>query len=774
MGVELERMGVEFESHMGMEAEFERMEAEGSVTFSPAERAAMHHSKYVAEFDADLDMTGVVTEGKSVGVTFDMDTDFQPVSVLKVKKNGVLQEWNDAHPDKAVMVGDEVVKVNDIQWHANSQTFAERIKGQFLAAKHQRPGASNILRLHIQRPRRERATRYAAQREDLHRKLYSAEFTAEIPMKGVLPRDPLHQAMGWRLNSSVDWQPVSIEKLRSIGMVAKYNKEHPDAKIFAGDEIIQVNHIQWHHSAAAFEERIDAQFKSQQKKEYEGSPEDKNIFALRIRRPRAAQNDAPEDVVYTKYYQVNLSLVDSHQPGWHLNVGNDSDPVTVDKIMQKKGHPIHNYNVANPTNMVQVGDSILRVNDITWHGNTQKFAERIEKEFEKTRPRAKDKRSQYYSVSLTLVDSHQPGWHLNVGNDSDPVTVDKIMQKKGHPIYNYNVANPTNMVQVGDSILGVNDVKWHGNTQKFAERIEKEFEKARPRHAKVQNEGPQNATLELLMHRASTPDLLSSSLELHMQRRLVMPISKEWHVTVPAEDGDKLGWQLNYTEDEFPLTVEKIRTDGVVFQYNQEHPDQRIVAGDVIVMVNDELWREDSPKFKARLNELFSKAKKNGNITFYVRRPAWVRDTTNDLSADRPFFKEFIVNLPVSQLQPGWQLQSDNESAPLTITKIRTTGPVHDWNERNPLNDMQVGDYIAKVNSILWHNNTKTFLDKLNLQMEIARKGKYQAKPIVQLLIQRPWRTSSSEADTDQSDEGVIGASEDEGAGADEEGGVVG
>jgi hypothetical protein len=231
------------------------------------------------------------------------------------------------------------------------------------------------------------------------------------------------------------------------------------------------------------------------------------------------------------------------------------------------------------------------------------------------------------------------GWHLNISNDSDPITVDKIMHRKGHPIYNYNLANPTNMVQVGDSILRVNDITWHGNTQKFAERIEKEFEKARPRHAKVQNEGPQNATLELLMHRASTPDLLSSSLELHMQRRLVMPISKEWHVTVPAEDGDKLGWKLNYTDDEFPLTVENIRTDGVVFQYNQEHPDQRIVAGDVIVMVNDELWREDSPKFKARLNELFSKAKKNGNITFYVRRPAWVRDTTNDLSADRPFFK---------------------------------------------------------------------------------------------------------------------------------------
>jgi hypothetical protein len=777
---ELSRMGVEFEHNA------QRTELESSATLSPQDRVAAHATKYAAEFDADLDMTKVATEGMSVGVTFDMDTDFQPVSVLKVKKNGVLQEWNDAHPDKAVMVGDEVVRVNDIQWHANSQTFAERIKGQFLAAKHQTPGAKMTLTLHIQRPRRERATRYAAQREDLHRKLYSTEFMAEISMKGVLPRDPLHQAMGWRLNSSVDWQPVSIEKLRSIGLVARYNKEHPNMKILAGDEIIQVNHIQWHHSAAAFEERLSAQFKAQQKFEYEGPPGEKNVFKLYVRRPRSAEKDIPEDQVYTKYYTVNLTLVDAHNLGWHLNVSNDSDPITVDKIMRRKGHPIYNYNLANPTNMVQVGDSILRVNDVTWHSNTKKFAERIEKEFEKARPHATKgqiKDARYYTVNLTLVDSHNLGWHLNVGNDSDPVTVDKIMQKKGHPIYNYNLANPTKMVQVGDSILSVNDVTWHGNTKKFAERIDKEFEKARP-HAS--NKEPQKATLELHLKRplvqpstslaedgGSSEDMSphTSTLQLLMQRRLVQPIAKEWSVTLPAVDGESLGWQLSYSDEEFPLTVTKIRNDGAVFEYNQEHPDQRIVAGDNIVMVNDELWREDSSNFKMRVNELYTKSKKIGNITFFVRRPAGVRDTTNDLSADRPFFKEFIVNLPVSQTSPpGWQLQADNDSSPLTIAKIRAAGTVHDWNERNPLNDIQVGDHIAKVNSILWHNNTQTFQDKLNLQMEIARKGKYQAKPTVQLLIQRPWRTSSSSETTDDSDDndGVIGASEDGEAGADE------
>ncbi|CAK0838283.1 unnamed protein product [Prorocentrum cordatum] len=769
MTIELSRMGVEFESR-----------SQDTVTFSPAERLAMHASKFEAEFDADLDMTAVVTEGKSVGVTFDMDTDFQPVSVLKVKKNGVLQDWNNAHPDKAVMVGDEVVRVNDIQWHANSQTFAERIKGQFLAAKHQKPGASNILRLHIQRPRRQRAVRYAAQREDLHRKLYSAEFVAEIPMKGVLPHDPINQAMGWRLNSSVDWTPVSIEKLRTVGLVAKYNKEHPEARIVAGDEIIQVNHIPFHHSAATFEERLGAQYLAARTKEYTGAPDEKNVLRLYIRRPRSAGNDAPQEQVYTKYYSVDLSLRDAHTLGWQLNASSDSEPITVAKIMTKKGHPIQMHNEAHPDNMIRVGDSVLRVNDVTWHGNTRKFAERISKEFEKVRPhhaKGQSKDAQYYSVSLTLVDNHALGWHLNVGNDSDPITVDKIMQKKGHPIYNYNLANPTNLVQVGDSVLRVNDVTWHGNTKKFAERIDKEFEKARPRHSKDNTTEPHNTTLQLLMKRGNEQPAVglaeepsSTPMKLFLQRRLVQPIAKEWTVTMPAEEEGALGWQLDYSEDEFPVTVSKIRTNGVVFEFNQEHPDSRIVPGDIIVKVDDLLWREDSSNFSKLVGDKFTKAKKRGNISFFMRRPQGVRDTTNDLSADRPFFKEFLVKLPVLQ-SLGWQLSTDNDTAPLTIAKIRTTGAVHDWNEKNPLNDIQVGDHIAKVNNIVWHNNTQEFSQKLNLQMSAARKG--MAKPMIQLLVQRPWRTAEPESKDDSDDDGVIGASEDVSGGGEDEMGAT-
>ncbi|CAK0911650.1 unnamed protein product, partial [Prorocentrum cordatum] len=171
--------------------------SDASVTLSPQERAALHASKFEKEFVVALDVSEA--HKKSVGVVLNLDTDYEPVSVRKIRKTGILEAWNKLHPDKAILVGDEIMKVNDIMWHHNSGTFAKRIQGQFLASRGRVPGARNTLTLIIQRPRKKQEHREQSQREDLHRQLYSKEFVAEIPLKGVLPDDSLNQAMGWKL-----------------------------------------------------------------------------------------------------------------------------------------------------------------------------------------------------------------------------------------------------------------------------------------------------------------------------------------------------------------------------------------------------------------------------------------------------------------------------------------------------------------------------------------------------------------------------------------------
>jgi len=607
-------------------------ESGASVTLSPQERAAMHASSFEKEFVVDLDMSAAFENKTSVGFVLDLDTDFQPVSVATIKKTGILEAWNRLHPDKVVLVGDEIVKVNDILWHHNSGTFAERIKGQFLASKAQLPGARNVLSLTIQRPRKSNKVPSESERQERHRQLYSKDFEAEIPLQGVLPGGSLHQAMGWKLNATVDWMPISIEKVRNNGLVPMYNEDHPDAKILAGDEILQVNHVRWHHNAKVFEDRLEQQFAAGQKLEILREPvifrtpgqkleilRSQNVLKLSIRRPRTVLAP-PEEQVYTKWYSVQLDLHGAHNLGLRLNKSSDADPIAVEQI--RGGSPLFNYNNAIPMAMVRVGDTIMKVNNILWHGNTKKFAERIDKEFEMTRPRKSQVRS-------------------------------------------------------------------------------------------------------------------NSTLSLVMQRRLVQPIMKEWTVTLPAVEGKSLGWQLNYSEEEFPLTVSKIQRNGVVYEHNLGQQETKILAGDVIVKVNSLLWRRDSSTFEKRLNEQYSESKKNGKISFFLRRPVGVQDPEEDMH--RPFYREFYIQLPIANGQTmGWQLSSDNDTAPIIVGKIRNMGAVHDWNEANPFTDIQVGDHINEVNNVHWHGNAKQFLERVNLQLEAARKDK--GRPFVTVLVQRPWR----------------------------------
>jgi len=302
------------------------------------------------------------------------------------------------------------------------------------------------------------------------------------------------------------------------------------------------------------------------------------------------------------------------------------------------------------------------------------------------------------------------------------------------------------MVQVGDTLLKVNNFAWKKNSKTFVDRVNKEFEQSRPRKGR-KPDGP---------------------LTLLMQRRVVQSIQKEWTVTLTASEGQMLGWQLSSSDNEFPVTVNKIRSSDLVAMHNQKHPESKIMSGDVIVKVNSLLWRQNSTAFLEGMSEEFSKIKKGGDISFFLRRPVGVKDESSS-SETRPFFKEFSVKLPMDNGDgPGWQLSADSVTGRVSVEKVRITGSVHAWNDANPLDDIQVGDVIAKVNNVFWHGDSKTFLGHMNAQIEAARKG--QSRKGVTLLLQRPWRRDGSfggGTGADDNDD-VVGGGEDEATGAEE------
>jgi len=207
------------------------MEDALGTTLSPVDRVRAHGRKFEAEFVVELNMTDAHERGQKLGIVINRNADFEACTIYKVNKVGLIEEWNKAHPGKDVHVGDELLQVNNIQWHANTETFMTRIKGQFIAGRKHKAGASDMLRLYIQRPRVWKHKRFGMQRDDVHRRLYAAEFVAELPVLGGVSAASMDGIMGWKLNMTDDWKPTTIRNIEPNGALANWNMNNADQLI---------------------------------------------------------------------------------------------------------------------------------------------------------------------------------------------------------------------------------------------------------------------------------------------------------------------------------------------------------------------------------------------------------------------------------------------------------------------------------------------------------------------------------------------------------------
>jgi len=244
---------------LGIAAEAEKagsrvtVEAEtAKLTLSPEERMKQHELDYEKEFVVELDLGSHWNKQKPVGARLDVDTDFQPVTFMKIRKTGLLQQWNEAHPDKAVANGDEIIKINDIGWHHNSKAFGDHILGQIGAAARDLPGARKKMTLTIRRPRKQRQVRFQSQRDDMRRQAYEKEFaTFHVSKEGY--------TMGWTLNKTKDWKPIIVAHINCTGYIADWNRANPQRRVVVGDELVHINRVGWHFNSEIFDGRVKAQ-----------------------------------------------------------------------------------------------------------------------------------------------------------------------------------------------------------------------------------------------------------------------------------------------------------------------------------------------------------------------------------------------------------------------------------------------------------------------------------------------------------------------------------
>ena len=71
----------------------------------------MRKQVYAAEFKVLVDKT----DGQMLGLTLSSQRDRGYLKIKRVKSSGLVQQWNDDHPDLAVQPGDRIVEVNSIR-----------------------------------------------------------------------------------------------------------------------------------------------------------------------------------------------------------------------------------------------------------------------------------------------------------------------------------------------------------------------------------------------------------------------------------------------------------------------------------------------------------------------------------------------------------------------------------------------------------------------------------------------------------------------------------
>jgi hypothetical protein len=351
------------------------------TTLSPEERVQAHQSKFAAEFVVELNMTEAHETGLRMGIVLNRDADFQPATVWRIHKVGLVEEWNikmtrAGHPEMAVHLGDEIVRVNDIQWHANTETFISRIVGQFQSGRSYAEGASDTLRLYVQRPRVWEHNRFQGQREDAHNHDYAAEFVACVSLPDVLDK-PMDETMGWQLvrqhgeHGLEDWMPVIIKTVDRLGPVELWNKEHPDKLILEGDELMQLDNVRFHHNSTIFMKTLQKHYRSAT-----GVGGTNRSALVYIRRPRANQEEFDamhpvKDVVHwlRPKHSVEVTFPQAGIPnmGWQLLSAKDTDSASGAPLIKKirPGGLVDAINAEKPES-IAAGDLITEIDGLGW------------------------------------------------------------------------------------------------------------------------------------------------------------------------------------------------------------------------------------------------------------------------------------------------------------------------------------------------------------------------------------------------------------------------
>jgi hypothetical protein len=253
---------------------------------------------YAKEFFVDLQVpeneTSPTTMDRVLGWDLNITEDWEPVSIGKIANGSVLAQWNEAHPEDIILEGDEILHVNKRHWLRNTSQFLPHLTFNY---RHRAERTNGTFSLGLRRPRwvqdtydqtrqlEDQKSKAAKERDDTHKKMYAREFTVSLSV----PEDEKSSAtmdsvLGWKLNFTKDWEPVSIGKVAKDGVLSQWNEANREDMILEGDEILHVNKRHWLRNTTLFLSHMSFNY------EHRSALASNGTFTLGLRRPRWVQD----------------------------------------------------------------------------------------------------------------------------------------------------------------------------------------------------------------------------------------------------------------------------------------------------------------------------------------------------------------------------------------------------------------------------------------------------------------------------------------------------
>jgi len=333
-------------------------------------------------------------EDEKLGMSFEMGT----LSVNSISPGGLVAAWNLAHPDKSVQPNDQIVAVN-----------GKHISTHGTAILHEALKRDKLLEITVAR----------------------AYFAIRID------KQP-----GQKIGALFHQDSLKIKMIETRGLLAEWNRTHPDTAVRPGDRVIEVNGKQTAQRQAA---ELSAEMRQER------------VLRIRLAREAAAAGAVPsndQDTTFT----VQLDKANGGKLGLVFEVGT----LKIDAIQENGLVP--SWNHANPACVVRLNDQIVEVNGrhLTTHGPEQ-LQNTIYEEQNLTLTIA---RASTYTVLLQRLGDQKLGLKF------DPDTLKVSSLDSAGLVAAWNARVPGQAVELGDRIMEVNqrNVCDHG-TAHLAEEL---------------------------------------------------------------------------------------------------------------------------------------------------------------------------------------------------------------------------------------------------------------------------------------------------------------